>query len=439
MRKLIMLLTSILLFTLLMLNFSALTPAQLINGEVSITAEGADIAILSDNLNATKYTPTEGTQMKITSQKPMQFLYIKFAEVPNEYKINADGKELERGRKGFLHELIELEQGVTELTITLPSAAITELHIYSAGELPQEIQHWDEPLRKADMLVFPSHADDEVLYMGAAIATSINDGKDVQVAYIANHWGDVERPHELLDGLWALGITAYPIIGEVEDIPSRGMDEALSVYPSDAILSYQVEQIRRFKPDVILGHDLDGEYGHGLHMLNATLLQTAFSESSDAAKFPESYEKYGVWEPQKLYLHLYKENQLSLNVDAPLEHFGEKTAYEVAKISFEKHKSQHKWDLAVEKSGVANCQLWGLAGTTVGLDSGSLDLFENVVDKPQPTSTPTPKEPAPASSRAEHGESKPLSATILPLSAKIAITAVIVLSTFAILYRKYRR
>ena len=439
MKKLITLLAGVILSSLLAINFSALSPAQLLNSEVTILADQLMPTNLYDNLNTTSYAPAEGSAMKITSQKPMQYLYIKFAEVPNEYKINADGKELEHGTKGFLHELIELEQVANELTITLPGAAITELYIYSAGELPQEIQRWDEPLRKTDMLVFPSHADDEVLYMGAAIATSIANGKDVQVAYISNHWGDVERPHELLDGLWALGITSYPIIGDVEDIPSRGMDEALSVYVSNDILAYQVEQIRRFKPAVILGHDLDGEYGHGLHMLNARLLQTAFSESIDASKFPESYEKYGTWEPQKLYLHLYKENQLSLDVDAPLEHFGKKTAYEVAKLSFEKHISQHKWELAVEKSGVANCQLWGLAGTTVGLDSGSLDLFENVVNKPQPTSTPTPKEPAPTSSRVEQGESKPLSATILPLSAKIAITAVIVLTTVAILYRKYLR
>ena len=84
----------------------------------------------------------------------------------------------------------------------------------------------------------------------------------------------------------SLGITAYPIIGEFPDIASRSLAHAYSVYDETKILHYQIELIRRFRPDVILAHDIKGEYGHGAHMLNTDILRKAIEESNDSQRLP---------------------------------------------------------------------------------------------------------------------------------------------------------
>ena len=93
-------------------------------------------------------------------------------------------------------------------------------------------------------------------------------GYKVQVAYLTNHWAEPYRPHELLNGLWTVGIRAYPVIGEFIDYYSDNLEHAKGLYDRDRVIEHQVEMIRRFRPEVIIGHDIDGEYGHGVHMLN---------------------------------------------------------------------------------------------------------------------------------------------------------------------------
>ena len=66
-----------------------------------------------------------------------------------------------------------------------------------------------------------------------------------------------------------------------------------------------------------------------------------------------------------------------MDVDEPLSAFGGKTAYEMAVEGFAQHRSQQKW-FSVEKSGKYDCRKFGLYRTTVGLDTGSGDLFENI-------------------------------------------------------------
>lgn len=54
------------------------------------------------------------------------------------------------------------------------------------------------------------------------------------------------------------------------------------------MLAYEVELLRRFKPEVVVDHDINGEYGHGVHMLNTWILQQAVEQSGDVQYFPES-------------------------------------------------------------------------------------------------------------------------------------------------------
>ena len=149
--------------------------------------------------------------------------------------------------------------------------------------------------------------------------------------------------------------------------------------------------LRRFKPQVVIGHDTEGEYGHGAHILNTDTLLQALKVSDDPSQFPESAEQFGTHSPKKVYLHLYKENQITMDWDKPLTAFGGRTAYEVSCEGFDCHKSQHwtwfkKWLLGTDSKPItAASQIktyspcsYGLYYTQVGADTVGGDFFENL-------------------------------------------------------------
>ena len=285
-----------------------------------------------------------------------------------------------------MHEVIRPSAPSKEITITLPESTLCDVSAYAKGALPDSVQDWNAPYDDCDMLLLPTHADDEHIFFGGIMPYYAGEkGMKVQVAYLTNHWGEPYRPHELLNGLWEVGIRAYPIISEFPDYYSKALEHAKTLYDTNEMLAYEVELLRRFKPEVVVDHDINGEYGHGVHMLNTWLLQQAVEQSGDAQYFPESAQKYGTFDVQKTYLHLYPENELIMDADTPLQAFGGKTAYEMAVAGFAKHESQQKW-FSVEKSGKYDCRKFGLYRTTVGPDSGIGDFFENVTfsDAPDP-------------------------------------------------------
>lgn len=218
----------------------------------------------------------------------------------------------------------------------------------------------------------------------------------MQVAYLIRHGkarNEYMRTHELLDGLWAVGITAYPMISDFEDYWAGSLGRAKEIYDEEDILAYSVMLLRRFKPDVVIGHDLHGEYGHGVHMLCAESLTKAIPLAADASYSPRTAAGYGTWQIQKCYLHLYEENQVIMDWDVPLEAFGGKTGFEMAKIGYSYHSSQQQKWFAVKQEGDYDCRKFGLYYTAVGPDTGKNDFFENVRPAEKPAG-PAPLEPA---------------------------------------------
>lgn len=216
-------------------------------------------------------------------------------------------------------------------------------------------------------------------------------GLKVQVAYLTNHkFTEKHRVHEILDGLWTVGVRAYPVFSDFPDVYAGSLEEAERIYEKEAVAAWQVETIRRFRPSVIVGHDFDGEYGHGAHMLNARMLAKAVPAAADAAQYPESAAEYGVWDTPKLYIHLYEENTLYLDWEnLKLSAFGGRTALEMAREGYRCHLSQQHWSFAVRTDGYGDCRCFGLYRSTVGADVQKNDLFENIRLESEPTPEPT--------------------------------------------------
>lgn len=319
--------------------------------------------------------------IRIKGDKHIKAIYVLWDTIPSSFSIKDSSGNLISSYNSkdniFLHQLIKIDKDISSLELTIDSGncKIAEIYVFSDGYLPEWVQDWKEPYEKADMLLLPTHADDEHLFFGGTMPYYAGELKlKVQVAYLTNHYNF--RVHELLNGLWSVGIRAYPIIPEFYDYYASSLDEAKKLYNENEILGYQVELLRRFKPYVVIGHDLNGEYGHGVHMLNAHSLTKALEISSDNTMFSESAKKYGVWDVPKCYLHLYKNNRLSMNWDVPLKRFNN-TAFEMAVIGFSKHISQQEF-FSVGKKGVFDCRAFGLYRSTVGEDKVKNDFLENI-------------------------------------------------------------
>ncbi len=363
----------------------ATASAPLIEQDVQVTLSGGQASgALLDSNDDTCLTLESGDKITVQSETPVHSIYLIWDRPPSEWALSMSGASLVYGSYGFLHEAVVFENAATEFSITLTqdSYLLCDIYLFGEGEFPEWVQLWQPPLEQADLLVLPTHADDEHLFYGGVMPTYAGEmGLDVQVAYMTSHWGERYRPHELLNGLWTVGITAYPIIGPFPDLIEslESLESATATYGYDEVLEFQVELLRRFEPLVVVGHDFGGEYGHGAHMLNAKTLADAISLANDEASFPESAEKYGVWEPHKVYFHLYEENEIVMEWDTPLSAFGGATGFEMAEAGFAQHLSQQGY-FRVTTTGERweDCRFFGLYHTTVGPDVQKNDMFENI-------------------------------------------------------------
>lgn len=373
---------------------------------------------LFDEDRGTYTTAKEDACITLSYEEGIQSIYIEFDRIPGNWILTdaESGETVNCGNYGFLHEYVDVaamfgrepEALPRELKLTFEEGTvIADVYGFTEGELPDFVQLWQPPCEEADLLLFSSHSDDEQLFfLGMLPLYAGEKGLQVQVAYVVQHFEvnktqNHVRPHEQLDGLWTVGVRNYPVMSEFPDLYAESKDRETALtqtkkvyenagYTYEDFLDYSVGCIRRFKPLVVVSHDLDGEYGHGTHVLCAAALTEAIGYAAD-----ETYviqEKDTVpWQIEKLYLHLYEENPIVMDYDIPLEHFGGKTAFEVSGEGFDCHKSQHwtwfyKWRYGTEARPIQKatdirsyspCK-FGLYYTSVGQDVACNDFFENV-------------------------------------------------------------
>lgn len=329
-------------------------------------------------------------------------LYLLFDQEDCSFRvINEDtGENHSVEETVYLHEFLDLQEifgdapGCVTIAFDTEDMKLCEVHAFTDGEVPDWVQKWDPPAEgKSDLVLFSTHGDDEQLFFAGMLPYYGRElGYNVQVVYMTGHRNmSMRRSHEMLDGLWAVGVRNYPVFGPFGDYNSGSKEEAYQTYRNkniskEDILSFVVGNVRRFRPKVAVGHDLYGEYGHGMHMIYAELLCEASEVSMDPEVFPESAEQYGVWDIPKTYLHLYWENQIWMDWDIPLTSFDGMTAYEVTRdLGFPCHVSQQPYysyyftgmERAADITENSPCE-FGLYRSIVGEDQGKADFFENV-------------------------------------------------------------
>ena len=282
----------------------------------------------------------------------------------------------------YLAEYLPLPEGTTRFRVANAPGEkrhfyMAELRIYGEGDLPPEVQQWQSYTGKADLMLLVAHQDDEVLWFGGTLPTYAGEqGKICQVCMVVPSMP--YRRLELLDCLWTCGVRYYPAYGNFKDAFSFSLSKQYKHWSKNRVYETVTGWIRRYQPDVLLTHDLQGEYGHGAHRVCADAVMHCLALAADEKKYPGSVKEFGTWDVPKCYLHLWKENVIDMDWRQPLEKFGGKTSFEVAEAGFRCHISQQKTDYHVEDWGPWDNSLFGLYRSLVGPDVNRNDFFENL-------------------------------------------------------------
>ncbi len=379
--------------------------ATKINGRKAVTAQNGigSISSLFDGELTVGISTQANAQITFSHSAGIGSAYLIFNAAYTPYTVtNEDsGETLTFGENGFIHDYLDLEAafGTLPTSVTFhfeEKVWLNEIQLFTSGTAPEYVQVWEAPEEgQIDLMLFSTHCDDDQLFFAGILPYYAAElDYEVLVVYLTTHQEkEPHRQHEMLNGLYAVGVRTYPVMGTFSDFFSRSMENAYKVFEAknetkEELLGYVVEQLRRYKPLVAIGHDLlNGEYGHGQHMVYADLLCQALDVAPDATQYPELAEQYGTWEVSKTYLHLWPENTITMDWDQPLSSFNGMTAFEVTQqLGFPCHESQYQdfaWYLSRVKTAAAvtkyNPREFGLYRSTVGADVLKNDFFENVI------------------------------------------------------------
>lgn len=287
----------------------------------------------------------------------------------------------------------------------------------AASELPE---------RAAMMLVF-AHPDDEGGYSGGAIPYYAVVRKLPVVVVMLTRCAWVENRHLEMNA--AMRRYGLPYDAVFADFPDCGYDYPRNVdyvwrrwagvrhedaleppnketrieaaaRGREAAIGFVTQQIRRFKPAVILTHDFDGEYGHPNHCAVAQATAAAFERAADRNACADQLagpDALEPWQTSKLYIHLWDKapHWHDWDMDCPeLEGMAPsgRRPVDVANWALECHASQGEQLVEIGETDTSShddARRWGLYASTVGPDRiARNDFFENIDVSVFPTAPP---------------------------------------------------
>lgn len=294
-----------------------------------------------------------------------QGLYLLWLSLPGEYIVE------QRDHAGLTISSAVFVGGMTQEYIPLDAtcgmvllfsrekAALSDICLCAAdAALPARVHDWRPPAEKADlMLVAALPGDVAAIFRGIPETYAVERALPFVLVYLGR--SDAPALNAALDALWALGVRDRPVVGSYGEkhvdlltrLEGGGTEQ-------DYATAFVTEQLRRYRPLVLVSHAEGGEDGKTARAEAYRAARQAAALADNAEMFPESAEAYGLWRASKLYLHDFSGPQTVID-------------------------------------GVT----YGLVSSTVGPDTALDDLFENIPETAYagyvpPAATPMPEEAA---------------------------------------------
>lgn len=326
--------------------------------------------------------PGDSLTVQTPADSPAQGVMVSFLGDAARLTVEAEGHFTLDYSEDFVCDYIPFPEPVGSFTVTVREGPeeirINRLCVLSEGVLPGWVQRWERMEAPADIMLVSTHPDDELLWFGGLLPTYAGEyQKKVQLVYMVG--SSARRRCELLAGLWACGVRYYPEIGSFPDRGASSVKSCLGLWGEDATRQYIAGAIRKFRPAVVVTQDINGEYGHVHHQVTVqATIDAVTALAADAEWDPASAERYGLWQPHKLYLHLWKDGQIVFDWRVPLSAFDGETGLSVARNAFKLHASQQTGKYRVQDSGKLDSRLLGLYWSDVGPDEAKNDLLEHI-------------------------------------------------------------
>lgn len=238
----------------------------------------------------------------------------------------------------------------------LTGVLFSATQVMGAGNWPPpdvNAYDWQPQPDKAALMVVAAHPDDEGIFFGGAIpyyaagrnlptvlisATNGDGGQNHLTPYpddiVGEAWGTSDlRVGELMEAAWGYGLRNKPIVGPV-------LADHFNVHD---LTPFMVQQIRLYRPDVIITHDpVNGEYGHGDHVYTGLAVISAFMQAANPniVVYDDEGNELAPWQPLKLFVHLHPHNTMTHTWEEPLEAFEGLSSREVVDEAMRAHRSQ---------------------------------------------------------------------------------------------------
>lgn len=375
------------------------TSAVRINSSCTFTSSSnsGTFANAVDGVYTTKWISTSDTpqtiDITIGSGAQVGGIYFIWSKAPTSwtlYAVDSAGAAtfiLEGGNAQYLTQYVNIPFayagcGRLRLSMTPVSGStvdIAELSVFSPGEAPFYAPQWEPFSGRADLLTIAAHPDDEDLYLSVPAVTYADQGMKCATVFMTFGSASTSvRRYEAQESVWSLHNRWYPTMGNFQDIKTTTREDQMRYWALDDVVEYIVEQIRKYKPSVIVTHDINGEYGHGAHMLTEYATTLAFEYAGDASMYPASAALYGAWNAGKLYVHLYGTNPLNtMSLTTVLPSFGGRTVLQAISDAYNRHDSQLP-GRELPTSGSYDMRKFGLFASRLGLDEAHNTMFEHV-------------------------------------------------------------
>jgi len=381
--------------------------ADTITKQCSFKTDPGSAGELTDGDTGSYWAPS-GNDAKLDITLPRNgagYIVIEWRDEPTGYVfsqydanrelITSVSHEIVFGGKTQVFE-IDADARYVQLNLTRRRQGISEIYVYSAGELPAEIARWEAPHSRTDIMLVCAYPGDEFVTFGGLVPHyAIDRGNKVQIVYMTD-MGD-NREVENRAVLWALGMTNYPVYLELSGADVGSVESCLSKWGGkNALIGAMVATIRMCKPEVIVSHDIDSPDPR--RKLTAMLMQYAIDAAADPDQYPESASTYGVWHVKKLYLLNGDEQVIDFDWSIPSQGLNGMSPIESASVAFSEYVSlRGKYSIA-EVNGDVDTSVYGLEYSMLGDDERHDCFFENVplldtyvetAETPEPTAEPT--------------------------------------------------
>ena len=349
------------------------------------------LSAMFDNDYATHWSSNHRGYVEITSpsETPICGLYVSWGKFITKWCIQAQNeggawKTVYETEDEYYNQYIPLSQGYNAVRLTCQSpdyehvVNISELRVFSEGELPSSVQQWKTLDGKADLVLLVTDPGDEFLFFGGLIPKYIAQGREVMLCVVVNT--DAPYKCEMLDGLWQCGLTNYPYIAYFKPNMQATAKQQYAVWSEVQFVRHVSRIVRIYKPDVLVTHAIDGEGVDGGHKVCADAAIKSITTAMDN-KYDVGYgvKLFGNWQLKKLYLHLYGSNRTVLDYDQPLDLFNGKTAEQMAEAAYGLQTYQNKKHASAQLGeGIYDGSSFGLYFSTVGEDVTMNDLFEHL-------------------------------------------------------------